>query len=205
MVNSATERRPGRRPGAPATRAAILESAREAFVASGYRAATIRGIAQAAGVDPALVMHFFGNKEGLFAEAMRPPFEPAAVLSAALATDPAAAGTAIARTFLEAWESSAQRRTLLGLVRSAVSEESAAMMLREGLLAGVERSLNELGADRPALRASLISSQLIGVAMARYMVRARGAAEATPAELAAAIGPTLQRYINGPLFEGGTA
>lgn len=198
MVTSA-ERRSGRRPGTPATRDAILAAARDAFVESGYRSATIRGIARAAVVDPALVMHFFGNKEALFSEAMRPPFEPAAVLAAAMATDPGSAGLTIARVFIEAWESDSQRRTLLGLVRSAVSEETAARMLREGLLAGVELALARLGADRPGFRAALISSQLIGLAVARYMVGAPGATAATTAEVIAAIGPTLQRYINGPI------
>jgi len=205
MVTSSEQRRTGRRPGASDSREAILGAARDAFVGSGYRAATIRGIAVAAGVDPALVMHFFGNKEQLFAEAMRPPVDPAAALAGAIAGDRSTAGHALAKFFLDAWESDARRRVLLGLVRSAVSEESAAAMLRDGLHVPVERVLRNLGVDRPALRSSLVGAQLMGLAMARYVVRLQGAAEASPSELAAAIGPTLQRYIDGPLGEGGNS
>ena len=199
---SSTERRSGRRPGSTETRDAILAAAREAFTDSGYRGATIRGIAAAAGVDPALVMHFFGNKETLFAEAMHPPFEPAAILGAALKANPDRAGETVASFFLEAWDSDSQRRSLLGLVRSAVTEEAAAAMVRDSLLGGVEGALNEYGCDRPGLRASLIASQLIGLAIGRYIVRLQPFVEASRAELVAAVAPALQRYITGDIAKG---
>lgn len=198
---SSTDRRSGRRPGSTDTREAILDAARNAFTEAGYRGATIRSIASAAAVDPALVMHFFGNKEALFAEAMRPPFEPAAVLGAALKADPARAGETVAAFFLEAWDSDSQRRSLLGLVRSAVTEEAAAAMIRDGLLRGVETALEEFGAGQPGLRASLIGAQLIGLAIGRYMVRLQPLVDAPRDELVAAVAPALQRYITGDLTE----
>lgn len=201
-MRNSSENRSGRRPGATDTREAIRDAAREAFTESGYRGATIRGIASAASVDPALVMHFFGNKEALFTEAMRPPFEPAAVLGSALKADPARAGETIASFFLEAWDSDAQRRSLLGLVRSAVTEEVAAAMIRDGLLRGVETALTQFGADQPGLRASLIGSQLIGLAVGRYMVRLQPLVDAPRDELVAAVAPALQRYISGALTKG---
>lgn len=200
MVNS-VQRRSGRRPGPPATREAILAAAREAFIGSGYRGATIRGIASEAEVDPALVMHFFGTKEDLFAQAMHLPFEPADVLGNALAADPDAAGLAVARFFIHTYESDSQRRVLIGLVKSAVTEKAAGSMLRESVLRPVEAILANAGQDRPGLRASLVASQLIGLAIARYVVGFGPMAEATPDELVAAVGPTLQRYISGPLTQ----
>jgi len=194
--------RSGRRAGTPATREAILAAAREAFIQHGYRGATIRRIAADAGVDPALVLHFFHNKEGLFREAMRPPLDPAALFGAVFAAEPANAGATIARLVIAALDSDAPRRTLLGLVRSAVSEESAAQMIREGVLRAVEEALEQAGIDQPGLRAALIGSQLIGLAMARYVVRAPAVAGAAPEELVAAVGPTLQRYISGNLEAG---
>ncbi|MGE3073056.1 MAG: TetR family transcriptional regulator [Dehalococcoidia bacterium] len=198
MMNS-TEKRSGRRPGTPATREAILAAARDAFIEAGYRGATIRAIAKEAGVDPALVMHFFGSKEGLFAEAMRPPFEPAKVLGNAIAEDPSAAGMTVAQFFIDAWESDSQRRGLIGLVRSAVTEESAGAMLVENLLQPVEALLARSGADQPGLRAALVASQLIGLAITRYIVGFGPMASASPVALANAIGPSLQRYISQPL------
>ncbi|MGE0601204.1 MAG: TetR family transcriptional regulator [Dehalococcoidia bacterium] len=198
MMNS-VDRRSGRRPGSPATREAILAAAREAFIDSGYRGATIRAIAKDAGVDPALVMHFFGNKKMLFAEAMHPPFEPAEVLGKAIAASPAEAGMAVARFFIDAWESDSQRRGLIGLVRSAVTEESAGAMLGENLLRPVEALLAKADTDQPGLRASLIASQLIGLAVARYVVGFGPMTAASAEELAQAIGPTIQRYISEPL------
>lgn len=199
---SSTERRSGRRPGSTGTREAVLASAREAFTDSGYRSATIRSIAAAAGVDPALVMHFFGNKETLFAEAMRPPFEPAAILGGALKANPDRAGETVATFFLEAWDSDSQRRSLLGLVRSAVTEEAAAAMFRDSVLCGVEAALTEFGSDQPGLRASLVASQLIGLAIGRYIVRLQPLVEVPRAELVAAVAPALQRYITGDITKG---
>lgn len=198
MMNS-TPSRTGRRPGGSATREAILSAARDAFIERGFQKATIRGIAGAAAVDPALVMHFFGNKDTLFAEAMRPPFDPAAILEAAMATDPQQAGEVLARFFIEAWEAEPQRRTMLGLVRSAVTEGAATRMIREDLLGSVEAALAGLGRPQAGLRASLIGSQLIGLAMARHVAALPALVAVTREQLVAAVAPTIQRYITGDI------
>ena len=124
----------GRRAGESGTREAIGEAARAQFAEFGYHGATIRGIAAAADVDPALVHHYYGTKEALFAAAMRIPVIPSEVLTAALAGhEPGRPGFGahLVRTALTLWESDGIKDTFLGLVRSAVTSEQAAVMLRE--------------------------------------------------------------------------
>ncbi len=141
--------RTGRRAGESGTSEAILEAARTQFAEHGYRGATIRAIAAKAGVDPALVHHFYGTKEALFAAAMRLPIVPSQVLGAALEAgrDAPALGEHIVRTALTLWESDELKDTFLGLFKSAATSESAAVMLREfladsilGTIARVTRS-----------------------------------------------------------------
>ena len=128
-------RRSGRRGGDSGTREAILAAARARFGDYGYDGATIRGIAADAGVDAALVHHFFGTKERLFAAAMRLPVLPSELLAAALAAgaqDPGQSlGEHMLRTVLGAWDVAELRATFLGLLRSAMTSEQAAGMLRE--------------------------------------------------------------------------
>src|ERR1700730_17173522 len=128
-------RRSGRRTGDSGTREAILSAARKRFGDHGYTGATIRAIAADAGVDPALVHHFFGTKERLFAAAMRLPLIPGEMIDAALAPgarNPAQSlGEHLVRTVLGAWDVTELRDMFLGLLRSAVTSEQAAAMLRE--------------------------------------------------------------------------
>lgn len=198
MLNKQTTRT-GRRPGPPATREAILAAAREAFTGSGYRAATIRAIAANAGVDPSLVMHFFGSKEALFVEAVRPPVDISEVVAGALHADLESAGATIVSFLLEVWESDAHHRALLALVRAAVNEEAAAAMFRRAILGGVTTAFEGYGLDEPGRRAALVVSQLIGLAISRYVVALEPVAAAPRPWVAAAIAPTIQRYISGPL------
>jgi AcrR family transcriptional regulator len=131
----ARPRRSGRRGGDSGTREAILAAARSRFGDYGYDGATIRGIAADAGVDAALVHHFFGTKERLFAAAMRLPVNPGDLLTAALAPGAREPGQGLGehlvRTVLGAWEVTEMRSTFLGLLRSAVTSEQAAGMMRE--------------------------------------------------------------------------
>ncbi|MDX6556744.1 MAG: hypothetical protein QOD86_2939, partial [Miltoncostaeaceae bacterium] len=140
-MNSASNpssRRTGRRPGdSTETRDAILEAAREAFAADGYERTSLRGVARAAGVDPALVVHYFGSKPGLFEAAMRPPFDPAEALPRLLAGDPETAGLRLATFAVGIWDAPASRRILLGIVRAATTDEQAAEMLRALLVAAL--------------------------------------------------------------------
>ncbi|MER7419241.1 TetR family transcriptional regulator [Micromonospora peucetia] len=196
-------RRTGRRPGNPDTRQAILDAARAAFAERGFDGASIRAVAAAARVDPALVHHYFGSKDRLFLAAMHAPVDPGELLPSVLAGDRAALGERLVRTFLGVWDSPAGTAGV-ALLRSAVSNEWTARLLREFLVTQVlRRVLDQLDAD-PAelpLRGSLVASQLIGLAMMRHVVRLEPVASAAPETLVAAIGPTVQRYLTGDLAE----
>ncbi len=193
-------RRTGRRPGTSGTRSAILDAAREAFGTHGYERATIRGIAERAGVDPALVHHYFGSKQELFVAAMQLPVDPVRVVERLLDGERERVGERIAGTFLTVWDAAANRGVLLGLIRSALSDDTAARMLREFVtIEIIGRVARSLGVPDPALRGNLVASQLLGLAVARYIVRLEPLASTPPHLLAAAVGPTLQRYLTGAL------
>ncbi|OKI75114.1 TetR/AcrR family transcriptional regulator [Micromonospora sp. CB01531] len=194
-------RRTGRRPGNPGTREAILDAARTAFAERGFDGASIRAIAAAAQVDPALVHHYFGTKDQLFLAAMNAPFDPRELLPKVFAGDRDRVGERLVRLFLGLWDSPAGTAGV-ALLRSALSNEWTARLLREFLTTQVlRRVLDNLDVD-PAelpLRGSLVASQLIGLAMMRYVIRLEPVASAAPAALVATIGPTVQRYLTGPL------
>jgi AcrR family transcriptional regulator len=200
--------RSGRRAGDSGTREAILDAARRRFAEHGYDGATIRGIAADAGVDPALVHHFYGTKERLFAASMRMPVVPSEVLSAALAAGPAGgdAGTVGQRmvdTVLTIWEQPEVHGVMLGLLRSAVTSDKAADLLREFLTDAILGPVSAIArADAPgeaAYRAGMVASQMLGVALSRYLIRLGPVASATPRDLAATLGPTVDRYLTGDI------
>ncbi|MDP9434742.1 MAG: TetR family transcriptional regulator [Actinomycetota bacterium] len=188
--------RSGRRPGESGTREAILREARVSFAREGYRRTTVRGVAGAAGVDPALVHHFFGSKDGLFVAAMELPVDPRAVLPALLAEGLDGLGERLALAFLGVWDASPQQAPLLNLLRSAVEHEAAAHMLRDFLTSVVLATLREAlpGPDAP-LRASLVAAHMLGVAVARYVLHLEPLASADAATVARQVGPALQRYL----------
>jgi AcrR family transcriptional regulator len=197
--------RTGRRAGDSGTREAILQAAREQFAERGYEAATIRAIAAVAGVDPALVHHFYGTKEGLFAAAMQLPFVPSEVITAALADRPAGqpAGEYLVRTALTLWDSPGVRDAFVGILRSAVTSDQAAAMLREfvsrAILAPVASLAGGSDPEQTPFRTALVGSHMIGLAMARYILQLPPVATADADTLAAAIGPTIDRYLTGDL------
>jgi AcrR family transcriptional regulator len=194
-------RRTGRRPGKPGTREAILDAARTAFAERGFDAASIRAIAATAEVDPALVHHYFGSKDQLFLAAMNFPVDPGQLVPKVLAGDRDAVGERMVRTFLGIWDSPVGGAAL-ALLRSAVSNEWTARLLREFVTTQVlRRVLENLDID-PAelpLRGSLVATQMIGLAMMRHVVRLEPVASADPETLVATIGPTIQRYLTAPL------
>jgi AcrR family transcriptional regulator len=190
--------RTGRRPGASGTREAILDAARRAFAEQGYQRATIRDVAKLAGVDPALVHHYFGTKQDLFVAAVRLPVNPVDQLTAVLAAEPDQVGQLLVETFLSIWDHAAGQSPLLALIRSAVADKDAAAMLREFITEEVLGPIaRRLGSPDAQLRATLVGSQLIGLAMARYIIRVEPLASAPPAQVAAVVGPTIQRYLTG--------
>jgi len=197
-------RRTGRRPGESGAREAILEAARDAFAAGGYERATIRGVGRAAGVDPALVLHYFGSKRGLFEAAMRLPFDPAEALPRILAGDPDTVGRRLAEFAVGIWEREETRRVLLGVVRAAASDPGAAAMLREVVGRELFSALaTSLPGPDPQLRANLAASQIVGLGMARHVIQVQPLASADPAALVEWLAPTLQRYLTGAAPGGG--
>lgn len=192
--------RTGRRPGGADTRGDVLAAARGEFAARGYAGATIRGIAAAAGVDPALVHHYFGTKRDLFVAAVELPFDPAEIVTAGLGGDPARAGERIVRALLAIWGSDPGQATMQSLLRSALTDDSVLRMVREFMVETVlARIAAELAPDRHGLRAGLLASQVIGLAMVRYVARIEPLASADPDAVVAAVAPTLQRYLTGEL------
>ena len=177
----------------------MLGAARAAFAERGYDGASIRAIATAAGVDPALVHHYFGNKDKLFLAAIEAPADPDDFLPGVLARPREEMGENIVRMLLHVWDGPAQPAGL-ALLRSAVSSEWSAKLLREFLTARViRRVIGSLGyppAERDA-RGALVATQLVGLVMVRYVLRLDPVASATPDELAVSIGPNLQRYLTG--------
>jgi AcrR family transcriptional regulator len=198
MSAKAGARRTGRRSGESGTREAILEAARRRFAEHGFDGATIRGIALDAGVDPALVHHFYGSKEKLFVEAMRFPIVPSEVIARVGEANRGRIGEAIVRAVLEIWEAKDTREQALALLRSAVTNEQAATMLRGFVSTAILGTVATLArADDAPYRASLVASQIVGLGLARYVVRIEPLASASIDELVAAIGPTVQRYLTG--------
>jgi AcrR family transcriptional regulator len=188
------------RPGPVASREKILEAAREEFAAHGFDRATIRGIAASAGVDPALVLHYFGSKAQLFGDAISLPIEPAEVLRRSLAATTEGIGEAVVSAFLEGWEDEDFRPRLVALVRSAMTSDAALEQVRHYLsrriFGPITRELDVTDGD---LRATLVGSQLIGLALMRYVMNIEPVASAPPATLRAAVGPSVQRYLTGDL------
>jgi AcrR family transcriptional regulator len=188
--------RTGRRPGTPDTRDTILAIARRGFATRGYEATSLRGIAAEAKVDPGLVVHYFGTKDGLFAAATAFPEGLTQLLGSLTALPRPAFAQALVRAYLHVVDSDSSRNAILALVRSAVSNERAAATLREFLAAEllpvIARMTGHHDADR---RAALVAAQLIGIAMMRHVLRLAPLAAATPDELAALVAPAIEQYL----------
>ncbi len=194
-----TSTRRGRRPGRPDTKAAILVAARERFAAAGFGGTTIRAIAVAAGVDAALVHHYFGSKEDLFVAALALPVDPRAVIGAAVAGPADEAAGKLLRAFLSVWDDPGFQPALLATVRR-ILEPGGDRLIREGFLPVVLLPIGEqLGIDRPDLRMPLVASQVIGLILARYVIRVEPIASLDPERLVAIYAPTIQRYLTGEL------
>ena len=190
----------GRRPAGSGTREAILAAASRAFAEQGYPRTTLRAIARDAGVDTRLVTHYFGSKQDLFIAVVELPFDPAEVMPALLAPGREGVGHRLAAFGVGMLESPDARRTMIGLLRAAASEEAAAERVRDLLMARLVGPLAQaLGGDQPELRAALTAAQVAGLAFARHVVGVPRLAQASPEELVAAIGPVLEHYLTGDL------
>jgi AcrR family transcriptional regulator len=206
-----TGNRRGRRAGESRTREAILDAARRRFGELGYDGATIRGIAADAGVNPALVHHFYGTKERLFAAAMSLPVVPGEIITSVLGAERdrlgeqfyQRIGEVLIGTLLRVWEVADVRTAFCGLMRFGATSEQGAVMLREFVTSTILTSLVQVAglADDAAgrYRATLVASQVIGLGFTRYVLRLEPIASATAEELTAAIGPAVHRYLTGDI------
>lgn len=194
-------RRRGRPPRAahatgPDARTRILEAARTEFAERGYDKTSIRGIAKAADVDAALVHHYFGTKDDVFAAAVEVSFEPALVLPTILEGPEKDLGERLARYFIGVWENPVSRAPMLAILRSALTHEAAARVLRGFVLRRLlERIAAELDVPDPTFRAELAASHMVGIAILRYVIKAEPLASAEPEKIVAMVAPTLQRYL----------
>ncbi|MEU6822948.1 TetR family transcriptional regulator [Streptomyces atriruber] len=184
----------------PATRDEILRAAREEFSLRGYEKTSVRGIAKAAGVDPALVHHYFGTKEQVFEAAITIAFAPALQAPAAIDEGPLdGVGERLTRFVLGVWENPATRAPLLAIVRSAVDNETAAAIFRRlittQLLGHIAGRLQVPDAE---LRSELAAAQLVGVAMLRYVIQVEPLASADVEQLVARLAPVVQGHLTGP-------
>ncbi|MET9260197.1 TetR family transcriptional regulator [Amycolatopsis sp. NPDC004079] len=194
-----TARRRGRRPAGQDTRAVLLEAARTVFAENGYERATVRSIAARAGVDAAMVNHWFGGKEGLFAQAvLKLPFEPAELVTVLRDGPVDELGARIVHTFLTRWDG-VGGDTFQALIRSIASHEAASTVLREFFSQFFTTLLSETGVDRRELRVALCASQLVGMGLVRYVARFPPMVEAEVDTLITAVAPTLQRYLTGDI------
>ncbi|MET0388046.1 MAG: TetR family transcriptional regulator [Polyangiales bacterium] len=176
---------------APRTRAAILAAARSLFAQDGYDRTSIRAVAAAASVDPALVLRYFDNKVTLFAEAA--DFHlPLPDLSG---LDTEAIARALVDAFFQVWESDG---IFLALLRASATSEEAAERMRRVFQEQVVPALAKVAVDQPGRRAALVGSQVIGFAFARYVLRPAVIADMTRDEVLAWLGPTLVRYLTAP-------
>ncbi|ATL29533.1 TetR/AcrR family transcriptional regulator [Streptomyces formicae] len=184
----------------PATRDRILEAARGEFSAHGYEKTSVRAIAKAAGVDPALVHHYFGTKEQVFEAAVTATFAPALEAPAAIEEGPLDdVGERLTRFVFGIWENPATRAPLLAVVRSAVNNDTAAAVFRRlvatQLLSRVARRLDLPDAE---LRAELAAAQLVGIAMLRYVIKVEPLASASVEQIVARVAPVVQGHLTGP-------
>lgn len=190
----------GRRPGESTTREAIAAAARRQFAEVGYDRTSMRAVAEEAEVDAALVSHYFESKQKLFTSVVELPLDPAVFLPIILEGDRQEFGERLARFFLTALDEPETGARFVAMIRSATSEPEATRLLRELVTQRLLTPIAEaLEVDDAPLRAALASSQLVGLVMTRRIVRIDAVADADPERLVAAIAPTLQRYLTGPL------
>jgi AcrR family transcriptional regulator len=194
---------PGPRDERGVLAARIVTAAREEFAEHGWAGTTLRAVARAADVDPALVYHYFGSKEGLLDAATNPPQKWLESVAKVWTTPIDQLGAALITLLLASWADDEIGPTLRAILQTAAHEPSTREKLRrivEGSLMGV----SELGSDEHdrLVRSGLISSQMMGFALMRYVWKIEPIASMTDDEAIAAIAPNLQRYVNGDLAAG---
>jgi len=192
--------RAGRRPGTSGSKETILVAARAAFAAGGYEGTSVRAVARAADVDPALVHHFYGTKHELFLAALQLPGDFTEALPALLNGDVERLGERLVQFFLGLVDTEETRGPLLTLIQAAMTNQQAAELLRVFVTEQIiSRIVAVLDVPAPQLRATLVGSQLVGLAVLRHVVRVPPLATAEATAVVAAVAPTVQRYLTGEL------
>lgn len=190
-----TTRRRGPRPGEGDTRQEILDAARALFAENGYDRTTLRAIGTAAGVDPALIHHYFRNKEGLFAASVSLPVDLPRRLPDVIAEDPADAGAAVARLFFSVWDDDEARASLIGQLRHTFTTGEPPVIAGFITSAVLGKVAAVMGGDDRELRAELVASHLLGVALLRYVVKLEPLASVDTETLVRMVAPRLQEYL----------
>lgn len=195
--------RTGRRPGEAGTRERIADAARRLFAERGFDRTSVRAVAAEAGVDPALVHHYFGRKQRLFIEAVDFPIDAIRAIETLAVDDVDHVGERLVRFALQLWDDPVVLPRLLAVLRSAVTDPEAGRLLGQLFTRqGPVQLLRVLGTDEPDLRAELVGTQLVGLAIARHVLRVEPLASADHETIVAAVGPTMQRYLVGELGTG---
>ena len=201
MTEATSSRRRGRRTRTESadTRDRILSVAREEFSERGYEKTSVRGIAKAAGVDSALVHHYFGTKEQVFEAAIEVAFAPALNAPEAVADGPLdGVGERLTRFVFGVWENPTTRAPLLAILRSAVDNETAAGVFRRLVVSQLMRRVAaQLDAPDAELRVELAAAQLVGCAMLRYVIKVDPLASADVEQLIARVAPVVQGHLTG--------
>jgi len=203
----ATAARRGRRRGSAASRDEILDAAKQLFAEHGFEGTSLRQVARAAGVDPAMIHHFFNGKDELFALSVELPVDPGQVLSGVDGSDPARRAELIIRAVLRLWESPAHP-SLVAFLRGTLGSTAKTALMRQVInrtvisrvTAGIPGTPAEV-----ALRGDLVATQMVGLMMVRYVIRLEPIASAAPEEIVRLVAPNVQRYLTGSLGGGGGA
>ncbi|MBC2932637.1 TetR/AcrR family transcriptional regulator [Nocardioides sp. zg-1228] len=177
----------------------MLSAARASFAEKGFRGTTIRAVAAAAGVDPALVHHYFGSKDDLFVAALEIPVDPREVLAPVVAAGPDGAGERLLRAFLGVWDDPEVQPGLLAMVRSLVADDTGGLVRDAFIPVVVGPVLAGLVPDRPEVRVPLVASQVVGLIVARYLLAVPAMAQMPADDVVARVGPVLQHYLTGDL------
>lgn len=194
-------RRPsGRRQGFPSTRRDIIQAARKLFAQQGFHGTTMRAIAREARVDSALIHHYFVSKEGVFTAAIGDAWRPEQIIDEVLRSGRGGEGERLIRSFLSLWENPETRDPVLAVIRSAVSYDEAAQVIRD-FVAGqiVGHIVGIISESLRQLRTTMIVSQIVGLLMVRYVIGIEPLASIDPELVAALLGPTLDRYLEDDL------
>jgi AcrR family transcriptional regulator len=200
LTTDAERKRPGRPPGTSDTRERILVSARELFARNGFDKTSIRAVAAGAGVDPALVHHYFGTKHRLFTAAIRIPIDPMVIIRPLRETPIEELGLTAPSVLLPLWDSEL-RDGVIATLRSLLSGADVGLLrsfMREVVIAEIAARVD----DPPGtgiIRAEFVMSQLAGVMMARYILELEPFASLPAQQIAETIAPNLQRYLTGDL------